>query len=108
MCIRDRLGVFGQASSREPFTIVAGRSATYDDDDGSRDNVGLREGHMLKIPMGHSLPSFSGDQFDDGEWLYEGMMCMYVPEGHTPSSGSSHIAIYWQGDWRRINFGNPI
>ena len=87
--------------------IAAGRSALYDEDNSLN---ATREGAIFKLPVRHSLPDVSdNDQINDaGERIYEGMMCIVVPSGNAVGNNDNHIAIYFQGAWRRINFGDTI
>ena len=107
------------AVADEDGSVAIGRDASTHLDDvialGRNTQFGVnavvdREGSMIKLPMRSTLPDVSSlsQITSDGEYRYEGMMCVNVPPGSTPNSSDAHIAIYWQGAWRRIEFGGTI
>ena len=106
MCIRDRSNHAGavaigrDAATHAEDVIATGRSALYDSSNNS-----TRNGAMLKLPVRSSLPDLSSEQNDSGEWTNDGLMCIYVPSGSTPGSSDSHIAVFFNGDWRNLSFG---
>ena len=93
------------ASTHDTDVIALGRNTQF-----GTNAVVNREGAFIKLPMRSSLPDLNplSQITSDGEYRYEGMMCINVPEGSNPNSGDAHIAIYFNGAWRRINFGGTI
>ena len=99
------LGVNARADTDE--VIALGRSQGYT----SGGDITGHNGSYIKLPVRGNLHNFDngGDHpfptNGNGELLYEGMMCIYRPNGPSNDSGA-HIAIYFNGGWQRLDFSD--